>query len=227
MGTPLGPEDEVLAQTLAHVWFDDPTLPQANWDSFQHERDLVDQGELLKVEHFRVMKEAFDVIGPGTGDTVLEVGAASGYYKHVLEVAGVPVEYTGLDCSEAARDFAADKHSEVPYIIGDAEALTLPNGSYDTVISGYLLIHVYDWQAHIREAARVARQWVVLHRVITHRGPDVGRYSATVYGVDCLLNLFTISSLVNAARAEGLTLRALIPISGSGDFVNYSFVFEK
>lgn len=227
MNRELGTGDAQEARGLSGAWAVKASIPQANWDSFAQARALVDDGMYLKVPQFRVLKECFDIISPVAGHSILEVGAGSAYYKRVLDESGFDVEYTGMDCSQAAKDFAASKFPDVPYVLGDATAIPAPDGSFDTVISGYILIHIYDWELSIREAARVSRRWVILHRVITQAGPPLRRIRGTVYGEDCLVTFFTVADVMAGIRAAGLVLRAMLPVTGSGENVEYTFLCEK
>ena len=227
MGRELTGNDVTLARTLAGAWSRESTMIEKHWASFVHERVLLDAGEYMKVDHFKVLKECFDIINPQTGHTALEVGAGTGYNKRVLGAAGFPVTYTAVDVSQAAKDFAVAQEARLDYHIGDATDLPFGDGMFDTVISGWVLIHIYDWELSIQEAARVARRWVILHRVTTHWGSRLERREAKIYGSDCLMQFFTIAEVVAEARASGLAFRAMLPVSGSGQYVNYSFLFEK
>lgn len=96
--------------------------------------------------------------------SLLEVGCASGYVRHVFDRL-VPggVDYAGVDKSQALIDLARRNHPGVRFDAADAAALPYPDASVDVVFNGVALMHIVDYEAAVVEARRVARRWCVFH----------------------------------------------------------------
>lgn len=105
--------------------------------------------------------------------SLLEVGCASGYCRHVFDTL-VPggVDYRGADKSAALIDLARRKNPGLRFDAADAAALPYPDASVDIVFNGVALMHTVGYEAAIAEARRVARRWCVFHTVpVLHHRP--------------------------------------------------------
>jgi ubiquinone/menaquinone biosynthesis C-methylase UbiE len=71
----------------------------------------------------------------------LDVGCGTGILSQSIIDAMNPQTVLGIDFSEAYIDFARKqvKDPRVSFRLGDAQALSVESGSYDTAISGLLL----------------------------------------------------------------------------------------
>jgi SAM-dependent methyltransferase len=98
--------------------------------------------------------------------SLLEIGCGSGYYAEVLATL-VPggVRYTGLDYSTPMVERARLRYPMFAYEAGDATRLRYPNAAFDIVFNGVSLMHILDYAAAIREAARVAERFCIFHNV--------------------------------------------------------------
>jgi ubiquinone/menaquinone biosynthesis C-methylase UbiE len=92
-----------------------------------------------------------------TGD-VLEVSIGTG---RNLPLYGHGVRLTGIDVSAAMLEFARRRAAELGIAadlrVGDAQALDLPDSSYDTVVCTLALCSIPDPRAAVREMKRVLR----------------------------------------------------------------------
>jgi ubiquinone/menaquinone biosynthesis C-methylase UbiE len=90
---------------------------------------------------------------------VLEIAAGT---ARNLEYYPASVRLTGIELSpemaELGRRRAQELGREVDLRVGDAEALDLPDESFDTVVCTYGLCTIPDHRAAVREAKRVLRR---------------------------------------------------------------------
>lgn len=92
-------------------------------------------------------------------DRILDIGAGTGnWYRTIREELPPDVQYTAMDQSRAMVKALLlltkeDPHAEA--LIGDAEALPLPDAAYDWVGLHYMLYHVPDIRRALAEAWRV------------------------------------------------------------------------
>ena len=98
--------------------------------------------------------------------SVLEVGCGIGDLLKVMSQFG-PKELYGVDGSQEALDFAQKylEGIEVDLTLADSRRLPFPDKAFDVVMVMYELQHITDdksVQRVVDEAARVARQWVIL-----------------------------------------------------------------
>jgi ubiquinone/menaquinone biosynthesis C-methylase UbiE len=92
---------------------------------------------------------------PLTGLRTLDLGAGTGVVSAELRVVGAsPV---ALDASLAMLGGARSRCSELRVVAADATWLPLADGSFDAVLSGFLLNHLPEPSRLLEEAARVTR----------------------------------------------------------------------
>lgn len=108
-------------------------------------------------------------IGPGAD--VLEIGSGSGWFTilarvHGLRAVGVEVSW---ELVEFARGRAREAGVEAPFHEARAEALPLPDASFDVAYANSVLEHVKDWRSAVREAHRVLRPGGLLFVGTTNR----------------------------------------------------------
>lgn len=114
---------------------------------------------------FKIAAEAIAATGIAN-PRVIEVGCGSGCYSEVLATL-LPngVSYRGIDYSEAMIARARTHYPSSAFEVGDATKLPYPDRAFDIVFNGVSLMHIVDYQAAIREAARVAARYCVFHSV--------------------------------------------------------------
>ena len=108
--------------------------------------------------HKFMMKKAGDI----SGKRCLDVGTGTGEIAfHVARKAGPEGKVVGVDITPRMLELAARKESQlglpskIEWVVGDALALDIPDGSYDLVTSGYMLRNVTDIQKAVSEMHRV------------------------------------------------------------------------
>ena len=156
----------------------------------------------------RVAAEAIAATGLDA-PTTFEVGCGSGYYAEVLTaLAPRGIRYTGIDYSEAMVARARARYPGFDYQVGDATALRFGDAAFDIVFNGVSLMHILDYRAAIREAARVARHFCIFHSlpVFVDRHPTtyLQKYA---YGAPVVEVVFDQTEFLQLCGEAGLVLR--------------------
>jgi ubiquinone/menaquinone biosynthesis C-methylase UbiE len=175
-------EASAEGQRLRAAWHDE-AMPQK-------QRDLVEQQ--LKQYRSGTRIDVFDVfvdslrqlpdLAPGM--SLLEIGCSSGFYSEVIEIAGLPIKYSGCDYSNPFIRLANAKHPSVDFAVEDATALHYGDRSFDIVVSGCCLLHIPEYAKGVAETARVARRYAIFHRTPVVWGQSEQWYRKHAYGVE-------------------------------------------
>jgi ubiquinone/menaquinone biosynthesis C-methylase UbiE len=157
--------------------------------------------------------------GAGAGDRVLDVGCGTGYLtRRMAVVAGPEGAVTGLDPSPSVLAYAQRKSrrgrgAPATYREGIAEALDLPDASFDTVVTSLMLHHLPEElrPVALSEMCRVLRPGGRL-LVVEFRPPTsrIGRHLVHV-GLGHAMAHHQVDLLNGLVADAGLELR------GSGD----------
>ena len=89
----------------------------------------------------------------GQGTRLLDVATGPGYVAAAAARRGA--EVLGIDFSAEMLAAARDSHPEVAFRDGDAEALAVPDATYDAVVMSFGIVHLERPEAAIAEAHRV------------------------------------------------------------------------
>jgi SAM-dependent methyltransferase len=89
----------------------------------------------------------------------LDVGCGSGALTETVLAAADPAAVTGVDTSDAFVEYAAGRVTDprASFSVGDAQALDLPDGSFDAVASSLVLNFLPDPDRGVSEMRRVVR----------------------------------------------------------------------
>ena len=168
---------------------------------------------------FAVAAEAVAATGiasPG----LLEVGCGSGYYSEVFSrLVPSGVRYTGIDYSEAMIARARSRYPSTAFEVADATRLPYPDDAFDIVFNGVSLMHIIEYPAAVREAARVAGRYCVLHTVPVFDDHQTTYLRKFAYGAPVVEIIFGKSELMSLCRDAGLRLERewpCIPYDVSG-----------
>jgi SAM-dependent methyltransferase len=155
---------------------------------------------------FRVAAEAIAATGLANPH-LLEVGCGSGYYSEVFATL-LPggVRYTGIDYSDAMIARARAHYPATAFETADATKLPYANGAFDVVFNGVSLMHIIDYVAAIREAARVAAGFCVFHGVPVFHDYRTTFLSKYAYGAPVVEVVFGKQELMSLCRDAGLVL---------------------
>jgi SAM-dependent methyltransferase len=155
---------------------------------------------------FRIAAEAIAATGI-ENPRLIEVGCGSGYYSEVF-TALLPhgVRYTGVDFSTAMIARARARYPSTAFEVADATRLPYADGAFDIVFNGVSLMHIIDYQAAVREAARVAARYCIFHTVpvfLDYRTTFLRKYA---YGAPVVEIVFDKQELMKICRDAGLRL---------------------
>jgi SAM-dependent methyltransferase len=155
----------------------------------------------------KVAAEAVTATGL-TNPRLLEVGCGSGYYSDVFAMllAG-GVRYTGIDYSSAMIAHARARSPSTAFEVADATRLPYADRTFDIVFNGVSLMHIIDYEAALREAARVAAGYCIFHSVPVfhhHRTTFLQKYA---YGAPVVEVVFGKQELMELCRDAGLHLK--------------------
>jgi SAM-dependent methyltransferase len=103
----------------------------------------------------RPVEALLDAAGVGPGVRVLDVASGPGYAAARAAARGA--EATGVDFSAEMVALARELHPGIEFGEGDAGTLPFENGAFDAVIANFLMPHVADLPAVVRELTRVTR----------------------------------------------------------------------
>jgi SAM-dependent methyltransferase len=116
--------------------------------------------------------------------SILDAACATGYYNEVIRrLDPRPIDYTGCDYSAAMIESARAHYPRVPFLVEDLTSLTFADRSFDVVLLSGVLEHIPDYRRAIGEAARVARQYLIVHRCPTTSGAAHERMIGGQYNI--------------------------------------------
>ena len=127
-------------------------------------------------DSYWLFREAFFELVPEPDGTALEVGCGEGRVCRDLRSRGW--DAVGLDASETLRTAAAEADPDGTYVLGTAEALPFPEGSFALVVAYNSLMDVDDMPRTVSEIARVLRAGGRFAACVTHPFRDVGSFEA-------------------------------------------------
>jgi SAM-dependent methyltransferase len=150
------------------------------------------------------------------GASLLEVGCSSGFYSEVIEIAKMPITYSGCDYSDAFIKMAKDRYPLIDFAVQDATDLHYPDDSFDIVVSGCCLLHIPEYAKGIEETARVARRYAIFHRTPVVWGQPEQWYRKQAYGVETVEIHFNEPEFLALLHKNGLELIATYTMSKEG-----------
>jgi SAM-dependent methyltransferase len=198
---------DAVTAAMAEAWKDE-SIPAKQRALVRRELGAMYKG--TPVTPFQVMADALrPILTRHPAAAVLEIGCASGYYREVLRyLLGRPIDYTGVDYSPAMIDLARDYYPNGHFVVADGAQLPFDDQSFPIVISSCVLLHVSNYEQHIRETARVAGRVVVAHRTPVCRAQKTHHLRKKGYGVDMVELCFNEDELLSLLAAAGFTVSA-------------------
>jgi ubiquinone/menaquinone biosynthesis C-methylase UbiE len=164
------------------------------------------------------------------GDSILEIGCASGYAAEVLEyLLPRELQYTGIDYSEAMISMARDYYPEKDFLVADATAIPLSSSLFDVTISSGVLLHLSDPEAAVSEAIRLSRKYIVAHRTPICRDRPTHTSKKFGYEVEMFEHTFNEVELLSMFERNGASLLRVIALweDPARDTYTYNYIFKK
>ena len=93
---------------------------------------------------------------------VLDVGCGEGIVYRALRERGWTGEWTGIDASVEAVEFARNASPEAKWQQGNAFEIPFPDKNFELVFCSQVMEHLQNPVAALQECARVASAWLLL-----------------------------------------------------------------
>ena len=100
-----------------------------------------------------VVPNLLDAADVNKGSRVLDVATGPGYAAAAAHARGASV--VGVDVAVAMVQLAGSHHPEIDFRVADAEALPFEDGSFDAVVSNFIVPHLGRPEQAVGEMARV------------------------------------------------------------------------
>src|SRR5581483_2880285 len=182
---------EISPENAASVWrnlsvsWQDPLVPAEQARLLEDQLSAYRDGK--KDRTFDVLTDILIRNVPGLdAKSVLEIGCSSGYHSEVFQIKGISSSYRGCDYSEVFIKQARLRYPLLQWDVADATALGYRNSEFDITISGCCILHIYNVELAIAEAARVGKDFVVFHRTPVVEKGNTTYYQKRAYGVEML-----------------------------------------
>ena len=161
-------------------------------------------------EDFLALSEAIESTGLDD-PLIVEIGCASGWNSEVLErLLESRVRYVGADYSPGMVALGRRDYPETPFVVCDAARLPFADESCDILLSGTVLLHLFDYRAAIEESRRVAKRFVVFHTVTVHSNLETTILKKRAYGEWVIEVVFNESHLRDVFKEIGLEVRRVV-----------------
>ena len=96
-----------------------------------------------------------DAAGVTASSRVVDIATGPGWVAREAQARGA--EVVGVDIAEAMIEGARKRLPDIQFVLSAAEALNLPDSSFDAAVSAFGMPHFADHKAFVLEAARVLR----------------------------------------------------------------------
>jgi SAM-dependent methyltransferase len=139
--------------------------------------------------------------------SLLEIGCGSGYYSEVFATL-LPngVAYTGIDYSEPMIARARAQYPATSFEVADATRMPYGDDSFDIAFNGVSLMHIVDYAAAIREAARISSRYCILHTVPVFDDHTTTYLRKYAYGAPVVEVVFGREDLMAVCEASALRM---------------------
>lgn len=148
--------------------------------------------------------------------SILDAACASGYYSEVIQRAKPEATYTGSDYSAAMIAEARRRYPDRTFLVENACQMSLADRGFDCVMLSGAIEHIPEYAKAISEICRVARRYVVLHRVPMILAKKARLTLSTQYQVETPRIFLPHGEIVARMAENGFMLRDERPVYKSG-----------
>lgn len=148
-------------QDLEHNW-QDVEIPQLQREVADKQLEDMREGKPSPV--FSVFLDCLEKIEENTF-SMLDAACASGYYSEVIESAKQDIEYEGSDYSHAMIGLAEYTYPGKNFSVNDITDMRYEDDQFDCVFVSGVLEHVKDYRKAMSEVRRVAKKYILIHRL--------------------------------------------------------------
>jgi ubiquinone/menaquinone biosynthesis C-methylase UbiE len=229
---PVLDEDESVAD-YGEAWLSSE-IPEKQWAVAKPQIDRLQNGELTP--EFAGFIRAIRVGLHGQLNMerrLLEIGCSSGYYGKVLSHAFPEIEYVGVDFSNDFIKFGQQKFSDLNLHIGDTTDLRFDDQEFEIVVSGSVLLHVYEWKLAVKETCRVTSNLLIVHRTPAST-KETALFVKKAYGVKMIEWTFNEQELVKEVTQHNFHLIESFPVypgdeisDNSSEPKQFTYVFRR
>ena len=199
-------DHEAAVESFGDAWLSQD-LPHLQWKIVETQLAQMIRG--VWAPEFETFRRSIELcsrfLDSNNSTELLEIGCSSGYYSKVLEKIRPSWKYVGVDFSQEFIDYGKLKFPEIELLVGDSIDLPFLDQYFDVVVSGSVLLHVYEWKRAIEETTRVAKAIVILHRTPVSTAPTM-LFVKTAYEVRMIEWTFNEFELLATFEARGFRL---------------------
>ena len=229
---PIANESDSVAN-YGEAWLSSE-IPKKQWAVAKPQLERLQNGELTP--EFAGFIRAIRVGLHGQSDknrTLLEIGCSSGYYGDVLRHSFPEIKYMGVDFSSDFIKFGQKKFPGLDLRVGDTTDLRFEDQEFEIVVSGSVLLHVYEWKLAVRESCRVTSNLLIIHRTPVST-QETALFVKTAYGVKMIEWTFNEQDLVREVSQMNFSLVESFPVytgdelsSDSSAPKQFTYVFRR
>jgi len=222
--SPISPA--AITSQMTSAWRDEK-IPERQRALVQEELATMYKGSVAA--SFRSLA---DILKPHTapGSAVLEIGCASGYGYEILSyLLNLPLQYTGVDYSEAMIAMAKDYYPRVRFFAADGANLFFSDRQFPIVISSCILLHTPNFREHIFETVRVAGKYVVAYRTPVCRQSPTRYMKKFAYGVETVEMIFQEDAFIQEFQIQGMKLldKRIYHADPAQDTYQATYIFQR
>jgi SAM-dependent methyltransferase len=206
----------------------DKTIPEKQYN-ISVERELKKNWE--EVAPFKALKQVVDFIPNDEKFDCIEIGASSGYNGQLLKRWDIKWDYTGLDYNPEFGVLSKKLWPDQKFVEGDALNLLYPDNSFDVVISGCCMLHIFDYKKAIQEVVRISKKYVIFHRHPLLWESETRFFMKEAYGIPCFEIWFGAHEFKQDMKDNGLNILQTVPVferdTEYGKYGHYSILCQK
>jgi len=205
----------------------DERIPQRQRAAVQQELELMYKGRTPDT-----YKALIDLLSTITRNecSILDAGCSSGYYYEIIEyLLNRQIKYTGTDYSEHFISMAKKYYPGARFLVADGASLPLEKAEFDVVISGNVVSNTPDYQKHIEEIVKAAKEHIIFHSIPVSRKRNTQFQKKYAYGVETLEIRFNEKELFDIFTKNSVKVLKMKEVSSDSknDRYTVSYLLKK